>query len=102
MARLAILKGDKNVGELASRLFQLKGGESQASRAAIDTLVRANPQLANLNQLPAGSAVLVPDTAAGPDAAETLPPSGLSAVNTSRIASAVTTLAGVAVAWHKR
>jgi phage tail protein X len=94
MARMAILKGDKNVSELASRLFKLKAGETQASGAAIDSLVKANPQLSDLGQLPAGSAVLVPDTAAGPDAAETLPPAGLSAVNTSRIATAVATFAG--------
>jgi hypothetical protein len=94
MARLAILKGDKNVSELASRLFNLKGGETQASGAAVDSLVKANPQLSDIAQLPAGSAVLVPDTAAGADAAETLPPAGLSAVNTARIATAVATLAG--------
>ena len=92
MARLAILKGDKNVSELASRLFKLKGGETQASRAAIDTLVKANPHLSDLGRLPAGSAILVPDTELGPDAAETLPPAGLSAVNTSRIVAAIATL----------
>jgi hypothetical protein len=94
MARLAILKGDKNVSELATRLFNLKGGGTPASGAAVDSLVKANPQLSNLGQLPAGSAVLVPDIAAGADAAETLPPAGLSAVNTARIATAVATLAG--------
>jgi hypothetical protein len=32
MARLAILKGDKTVGELAARLFKLKGGEPRHTR----------------------------------------------------------------------
>jgi phage tail protein X len=54
--------------------------------------VKANPQLSDLNRLPPGSAVLVPDTTAGPDAAETVPPAGLSRVNVSRIVAAVATL----------
>jgi hypothetical protein len=62
MAQLAIFKGEKSIDELAARLFQIKGNDPQASKQAADALMQANPQLASLDRVPAGSVVVVPDT----------------------------------------
>ncbi len=57
----AIYKGEKNVTELAARLFQLRGSGSQAAiKQASDALLRANPQLKDISQVPIGSVLVVP------------------------------------------
>jgi hypothetical protein len=60
----AIYKGEKNVTELAARLFKLRGSSSQAAvKQASDALLRANPQLKDISQVPIGSVVVVPPDA---------------------------------------
>ncbi len=60
----AIFKGEKNVTELAARLFRLRGAGSQpAAKEAGDALLKANPQLKEISKVPVGSVVVVPPEA---------------------------------------
>lgn len=62
--RHVLLKDEENVKELATRLFRLQGKGSQAAtKQAADALLTANPQLKDISNLPAGSLVVVPDSA---------------------------------------
>jgi len=62
--RFVTNKGEKNVNELATRLFRIQGRGSQAATwYAADTLFRANPQLSDLSKVPEGTLVEVPDNA---------------------------------------
>lgn len=57
----AIFNGEKNVADLAARLFQLRGTASKtAIKQASDALLRANPQLKDIGKLPVGSVIVVP------------------------------------------
>ncbi len=57
----AIFKGEKNVTELAARLFGLRGAGSQpAAKEAGDALLKANPQLKEISKVPVGSVIVVP------------------------------------------
>jgi phage tail protein X len=69
MPRLAMFKGERNLDELAARLFPTTGGP-QARKQAADALLKANPQLTDLGRLPAGSVIVVPDTPAAVNASE--------------------------------
>ena len=60
----AIFKGEKNVTELAARLFSLRGSGSQAAaKEAADALLKANPQLKEISKVPVGSIIVVPQDA---------------------------------------
>ena len=60
----AIYKGEKSVTDLAARLFGLQGkGQHPAARQAGDLLLKANPQLKNMSQVPVGSVIVVPPEA---------------------------------------
>lgn len=60
----AIYKGEKNVTELAARLFRLRGAGSQAAaKEAADALLKANPQLKEISKVPVGSVIVVPPEA---------------------------------------
>ncbi len=60
----AIYKGEKNVAELATRLFQLRGSGSKTTvKQASDALLKANPQLKDISQVPIGSVIVVPPDA---------------------------------------
>lgn len=60
----AIFNGEKNLAELAARLFQLRGtGSKTAIKQAGDALLRANPQLKDIGKLPVGSVIVVPPDA---------------------------------------
>jgi len=82
--RLAALKGDKSIDELAARLFRLPGGDPQARKLATDALVRANPQLASLGSLPSGAVVVVPDTPLAVNASEVVQPMSTAAADQAR------------------
>ena len=61
--RFAIFKGEKSIKDLVSRLFNIKGTDTVAATAqAANSLVRANPQLADLDKVPVGSKIVIPDT----------------------------------------
>src|SRR5215831_7628562 len=62
--RFAIFKGERNVTDLASRLFRVQSRGAQAAiKQAADALLQANPQLKDLNKVLVGSLIAIPDTA---------------------------------------
>jgi hypothetical protein len=82
--RLAIFKGEKRIEDLAARLFQAKGGDAQASEHATAALIEANPQLANLDRVPSGAVVVVPDTPHAVNASEVVRPMATPAADLAR------------------
>ena len=62
--RFVIFKGEQTVVDLAKRLFNLKGrGSGEATKQAADALLKANPHLKDVSNVPPGSLVAVPDHA---------------------------------------
>jgi hypothetical protein len=61
--RFVIFKGEKSVGDLATRIFHNQGSGTQAAANLADVLVKTNPQLADLSKVPLGSLIAVPDNA---------------------------------------
>ena len=60
---VAIFKGETSVTDLVGRLFRIQGKGSQAAiKQATDTLLKANPNLQDLNSIPIGTVITVPDT----------------------------------------
>ena len=63
--KIATYQGERNVSELAGRVFQiarLKGPQAKAlAKAAEAALVVANPQLGDLKSLHAGALIIVPE-----------------------------------------
>jgi hypothetical protein len=59
-----MFKGEKSVTDLAVRLFHIhgRGAQAAAGRAA-DALLKANPQLKKLSEVPDGSLIVIPDAA---------------------------------------
>ena len=53
MAQLAMFQGEQTVDQLAARVFKVSGSDPQAAKQATAALLKANPQLANLAQVPA-------------------------------------------------
>jgi hypothetical protein len=82
--RLAIFKGEKRIEDLAARLFQAKGGDARASELATAALIDANPQLANLDRVPSGAVVVVPDTSLAVNASEVVGPMSTAAADFAR------------------
>jgi hypothetical protein len=60
----AIFKGEKTMDALVDRLFPPpdKSTKTSAKRAA-SALLKANPQLSDLSKVPAGSVLVIPETA---------------------------------------
>ena len=85
MPTLAMFRGERNLDELAARLFPATAGSPQARMQATDALLKANPQLADLGRLPAGSVIVVPDTSATVNASETLHPATFTPADTARV-----------------
>jgi len=56
-------RGETSITDLAQRLFNLKGVAESAVKQAEDALLKANPQLAEISKVPAGSIITIPDTA---------------------------------------
>jgi hypothetical protein len=62
--RFVIYKGEKNINDLAARVFGIQGKGSQAAtRNAADALLQVNPQLSDLSKVAVGALVAVPDSA---------------------------------------
>lgn len=60
--RMATFKGEKNLSELARRLFQLSECAPAAEVERVEAaLLRANPYLKDLNAVRKGAVVIVPD-----------------------------------------
>ena len=60
----AIFKGEKTIDELVTRLFPPQGKSSKTTAKQIATaLLKANPQLKQLSNVPAGAVLVIPDTA---------------------------------------
>jgi hypothetical protein len=87
MPQLAVFRGEKSVGDLTARLFGMTGSSTQARQQATDALLRANPQLAHPDRVPAGSLIVVPDTQQTVNTAETLPTTSLASGNLVRSVS---------------
>jgi hypothetical protein len=74
----AIFHGEKNLADLAARLFKLRGtGSKTAIKQASDALLRANPQLKDIGKLPVGSVIVVPPDAPSVDASQSPAPDHL-------------------------
>ena len=74
----AIYKGEKNVNELAARLFQQRGsGSKTALKQASDALLRANPQLKDVSQVPIGTVIVVPPDAPAVQLDQSPAPAGM-------------------------
>jgi hypothetical protein len=84
MANLAFFKGERSAGELAARLFQVNGGDPQVSSQVIEALIRANPQLANLDRVPSGSVIVVPDMPYAVNAGEIVQPATAAVADPAR------------------
>jgi hypothetical protein len=62
--RFVLFKGEKSVTDLTKRLFSIEGRGAQAvTKQAAAALLKANPQLKDLNTVPVGSLIAIPDTA---------------------------------------
>ncbi len=62
--RLATTKGEKNVSELVTRVFDIKGpGAKARAKEAEAALLEANPHLANVANLPEGTVIVLPEAA---------------------------------------
>jgi hypothetical protein len=58
----AITKGEKDLSELAARLFDIKGrGAAERAKKAEATLLKANPHLSDLTKVPDGTLIVIPD-----------------------------------------
>jgi hypothetical protein len=68
---VATFKGEKSLSQLVSRLFKSEGsGPSNVAKETARILLQANPQLANLDTLPEGSPIVIPDTPLPPKTSE--------------------------------
>ena len=57
----AFFKGDKSLAELVARLFHLEGPAAKdVAKKAEESLLQANPHLADLGTLAPGSKIIVP------------------------------------------
>ena len=83
MPTLVMFKGERNLDELAARLFP--GSGPQAHKQATDALLKANPQLADLGRLPPGSIIVVPDTPTAMNASETVHPASFTPADSARL-----------------
>jgi HAMP domain-containing protein len=69
--RLAQYKGERNLTDLAARLFAIQPTASAAQTQEVtEALLRANPHLADLSSVPAGAVIVVPDLPQIPAAGE--------------------------------
>jgi hypothetical protein len=84
MVSLAISKGE-SVEALAARLFNLSDAAPQAKKQAADALRKANPQLANPGDAPAGSVVVVPELPQATNTNATLKPTTLAPADSARL-----------------
>lgn len=65
--KFAISKGETNVAELTTRLFDIKGqGAAETTKRTEAALLAANPHLSDLAKLPAGTLIVIPDLPGAP------------------------------------
>lgn len=65
--KFAVSKGEANVAELTTRLFDIKGqGAAEATKRTEAALLAANPHLADLTKIPAGTIIVIPDLPGAP------------------------------------
>jgi hypothetical protein len=86
--RLAIFEGETSVDDLAARLFRLSAGDAESRQRAGAALIEANPHLADLERVPSGSIVVVPDTAHVMNAREAIQPTARAAADLARAVAA--------------
>ncbi len=94
--QFALFKGEKNINDLASRLFHIEGPclPAEANLAA-QSLLQANPALANLSSLPVGSVITIPETPFPVNSAELAsPPSLVLAAHANQMSQGLTALQG--------
>jgi hypothetical protein len=85
MVSLAIFKGEKNVADLAARLFPSAAGGAPSAQATA-ALLKANPQLSDLAHLPDGAVLVVPDLPAqAPSSSETVSAATLAPADPVRV-----------------
>ena len=60
--RFAVSKGETNVAELTTRLFDIKGqGAAETAKRTEAALLAANPHLTNLTRVAPGTLIMIPD-----------------------------------------
>ena len=60
--KFAVSKGETSLTDLTSRLFDIKGqGSAATAKRSEAALLAANPQLADLSRVPAGTLIVIPD-----------------------------------------
>src|SRR3954470_22587737 len=59
---IALTKGERKLADLAARVYRIEAPQVRAkTKAASDALLEANPELAQIAQLPQGTHVVVPE-----------------------------------------
>jgi phage tail protein X len=62
--QVAIFQGENSLSDLVARLFNLEGqGARAGGKAAEESLLRANPHLADLSQVAPGAVIVIPPDA---------------------------------------
>ena len=89
--RFVVFKGEKSVADLADRLF-VTSGKAKASKQTLAALLQANPQLNNIDKVPAGSLIAVPDSAPPLNPAEKVVVSNASSIAATVVGAALTSL----------
>jgi hypothetical protein len=64
--QFAVSKGEKDLSELVSRLFGIKGRSSAAAKNAEAALLKANPHLTQISKIPEGTLIVIPNLPGGP------------------------------------
>ena len=65
--QFAVTKGENELSELVSRLFNIKGRSAEATmKNAEAALLKANPHLTKINKLPEGTLIVIPDVPGTP------------------------------------
>lgn len=60
--KFAVSKGEKDVAEITTRLFDIKGkGAAETAKRTEAALLAANPHLSDLTKVPAGTIIVIPD-----------------------------------------
>ena len=60
--KFAVSKGETSLTDLTSRLFDIKGqGAAATAKRSEAALLAANPQLADLSRVPAGTLIVIPE-----------------------------------------
>lgn len=74
MSKLARVKGEKNLSELAKRLFKIEGTKEREHYKRVEkALLSANPHLRDLKNVPSGTFIIVPEVAETRHSEETRP-----------------------------